>query len=65
MRSAPTSSERPTVLIVDDNADKLIALESILLSLHVDLVKARRAAVRIEVRADEARAAWRKSLPRR
>jgi signal transduction histidine kinase len=41
MHPIPTSTERPTVLIVDDNADKLIALESILLSLDVDLVKAR------------------------
>src|SRR5262245_54733722 len=41
MHPVPTSSERPTVLIVDDNADKLIALESIMLSLDVDLVKAR------------------------
>ena len=32
--------ERPTVLIVDDNADKLTALESILLMLDVDIVKA-------------------------
>src|SRR6185503_2711032 len=33
--------DRPTVLIVDDNADKLIALESILLSLDVEIVAAR------------------------
>src|SRR4029079_5169473 len=37
----PNATERPTVLIVDDNADKLIALESILLSLDVELVTAR------------------------
>jgi signal transduction histidine kinase len=41
MRPGSTPTERPTVLIVDDNADKLIALESILLSLDVDLVTAR------------------------
>jgi signal transduction histidine kinase len=31
---------RPTVLIVDDNADKLLALESILLTLDVNIVTA-------------------------
>src|SRR4029453_7170635 len=31
---------RPTVLLVDDNADKLLALESILLTLDVDIAKA-------------------------
>src|SRR5258705_7180762 len=36
-----TSADRPTVLIVDDNADKLIALESILTSLDVTIVTAR------------------------
>jgi signal transduction histidine kinase len=35
------TADRPTVLIVDDNADKLIALESILLSLDVEIVAAR------------------------
>jgi signal transduction histidine kinase len=41
MRRLPTAAVgRPTVLIVDDNADKLIALESILLTLDVDIVKA-------------------------
>ena len=35
-----TPPERPTVLIVDDNADKLVALESILLPLDVELVTA-------------------------
>jgi signal transduction histidine kinase len=39
-RLATPAVERPTVLIVDDNADKLIALESILLSLDVDIVRA-------------------------
>jgi CheY-like chemotaxis protein len=34
------TTERPTVLIVDDNADKLVALESIMLPLDVDLVTA-------------------------
>ena len=36
-----TSADRPTVLIVDDNGDKLIALESILTTLDVELVTAR------------------------
>ena len=41
MRHLPSATvERPTVLIVDDNADKLTALESILLMLDVDIVKA-------------------------
>jgi len=40
-RRQPVAIERPTVLIVDDNTDKLMALESILLSLDVDLVTAR------------------------
>ena len=41
MRRLPIAPvERPTVLIVDDNADKLIALESILLTLDVDIVVA-------------------------
>jgi signal transduction histidine kinase/DNA-binding response OmpR family regulator len=39
-RPEPPSAERPTVLIVDDNPDKLLALESILLSLDVDIVMA-------------------------
>src|SRR5436190_2069373 len=33
--------ETPSILIVDDSADKLVALESILLDLRVDIVKAR------------------------
>jgi len=40
MRPDPTRTDRPRVLIVDDNADKLVALESILLSLDVDIVMA-------------------------
>ena len=32
--------ETPSILIVDDSPDKLVALESILLDLHVDIVKA-------------------------
>jgi signal transduction histidine kinase/BarA-like signal transduction histidine kinase len=35
------ASEAPSILIVDDSADKLVALESILLDLRVDIVKAR------------------------
>jgi signal transduction histidine kinase/DNA-binding response OmpR family regulator len=33
-------ADRPGVLVVDDSPDKLIALESVLAPLHVDLVKA-------------------------
>jgi signal transduction histidine kinase/DNA-binding response OmpR family regulator len=39
-RSDRQSAGRPTVLLVDDNADKLLALESILMSLDVDIVRA-------------------------
>jgi len=35
------ASDTPSILIVDDSADKLVALESILLDLRVDIVKAR------------------------
>src|SRR5262245_46014149 len=39
-RPDPTPTPtRPTVLLVDDNADKLLALESILLTLDVDVAK--------------------------
>jgi signal transduction histidine kinase/DNA-binding response OmpR family regulator len=39
-REPPTPADRPTVLIVDDNADKLVALESVLLTLDVNLMTA-------------------------
>ena len=35
------ASDTPSILIVDDSADKLVALESILLDLRVNIVKAR------------------------
>src|SRR2546428_3397311 len=41
MRTHDMASDTPSILIVDDSADKLVALESILLDLRVDIVKAR------------------------
>ena len=35
------ATPRPRVLLIDDNADKLVALESILWDLDVRIVKAR------------------------
>jgi CheY-like chemotaxis protein len=40
MSRSDSAPSRPTVLLVDDNADKLLALESILLTLDVDIAKA-------------------------
>src|SRR5690349_24458680 len=40
LRSGMTSIDRPAVLIVDDNPDKLLALESVLLDVNVTIVKA-------------------------